>query len=382
MQYYERRNLARRVKGRKSVGELANLQQKRNTLAHRIQAWRVVQEVHMPMAITLRAATDTATTSDEDQLQVKAEDLKLFLPSSLPHNLRIGSLYQSLASREIDLRIAQADDALIQIRHHRRILMGVTQFRQIHVAGTGQGANTRMRHLYSKYQGRITAAAARYRIAHKALSTLNPSGPWSIRLRELKDDDIRGPSKEDDEPQLGEGDRTMSWIWLVPSSHLESDEPDFNGSMRVEWCKTQARVKRWKEEYDMVQEEMRRVLVFLEWKAGWWLLQGTRRTSVSADIASGLSAYAERQAAGLRDLASTFANKWWPLLATLNITPSWAKEHPKPLVNKTASDKTRVRSTQPNEDDQSSEESDDEADEANENNNILTGRDAESDDEV
>lgn len=336
----------------------------------------MVQDVHMPMVATLRAHTTTNADGDGTPTLIKAEDIKLFLPSSLPTNLHVGSLFQSLSSREVLLRTAQADDALSQIRHHRRILMGVTQFCQIHVAGTGQTPNTRMRHLYSKYQGRITSAAARYRAAYKALRVLSPLGAWSNHLRELKDDDIRGPGREDDEPQLGEGDQDISWIWLVPSSGNDvNGDLAFNDSMRVEWCKSQARVQRWEEEYKLVQEEMRRVLEFFEWKVFWWRTQGERRRDVSADIISGLQAYAEKQAHMFHCLAVKFAGKWWPLFTNQKITPSWASKYPEPPAAKVSE-----TATQPVELEEAGE-NDDENDEEEEEMEAEIDRNGDTDDE-
>ena len=44
--------------------------------------------------------------------------------------------------------------------------------------------------------------------------------------------------------------------------------------MQVEWSKSKARAERWREEVILLSEEMRRVLVYFEWKARWWMIQG------------------------------------------------------------------------------------------------------------
>lgn len=46
---------------------------------------------------------------------LRAEAIKLFLPSGLPSDSRKGRLVEALLEREIKLRIAQADDALSKI---------------------------------------------------------------------------------------------------------------------------------------------------------------------------------------------------------------------------------------------------------------------------
>ncbi|KAJ7016405.1 hypothetical protein C8F04DRAFT_1345269 [Mycena alexandri] len=68
-------------------------------------------------------------------------------------------------------------------------------------------------------------------------------------------------------------------------------------SVRVEWSKAKARKERWEEEVDLLHEEMKRVLHFLQWCALWWeTRQGTRKMVVSQQLAAGLQAYTARQA--------------------------------------------------------------------------------------
>ena len=63
-----------------------------------------------------------------------------------------------------------------------------------------------------------------------------------------------------------------------------------------------------------MEEEMRRVLHFLEWKANWWMSQGTLRQGVSLELHEGCAAYAAKQADILLSLAMSFAQDWTPLL--------------------------------------------------------------------
>jgi hypothetical protein len=74
--------------------------------------------------------------------------------------------------------------------------------------------------------------------------------------------------------------------------------------------KSKARADRWNEEVQLVQEEMRRVLAFLEWKAVWWTEEGGRRLDVTPDIADGIRAYASKQAHINRELAFSFKKRW------------------------------------------------------------------------
>ena len=89
---------------------------------------------------------------------------------------------------------------------------------------------------------------------------------------DLKDDDIRGPGKEDSRSRNSHFE--PSWIWLVPHLHSSPEMGDseevLNDSLQVEWAKVWARKQRWEEEVLLLQEEMRCVIVFYEWKSQWW----------------------------------------------------------------------------------------------------------------
>lgn len=87
-----------------------------------------------------------------------------------------------------------------------------------------------------------------------------------------------------------------------------------------------ARSDRWSEEVLWLVEEMRRILQYFHWKSGWWKEQRDQREDATPDIARGLNAYAERQAASLTALGHSFAQKWHPLHVKHNITMQWLPE--------------------------------------------------------
>jgi hypothetical protein len=64
------------------------------------------------------------------------------------------------------------------------------------------------------------------------------------------------------------------------------------------------------EEVVLLDEEMRRVLMFCEWKNGWWKDQVSKRDNLSSELAEGLHAYAREQAAMELSLADSFTAKW------------------------------------------------------------------------
>ena len=89
--------------------------------------------------------------------------------------------------------------------------------------------------------------------------------------------------------------------------------------MRVEWAKTHARANHWQEEVLLVQEEMQRVIAFLDWNATWWYSQGHRHSDVRDDIKAGLAAYAAHQSHLMQHLVETFAALWYPTLLEANL---------------------------------------------------------------
>ncbi|PIL23576.1 hypothetical protein GSI_14889 [Ganoderma sinense ZZ0214-1] len=73
--------LRQRTSTSRSVSDLADLQSKRNVLGWRIDSWRGIQDIHMPLAVQLRATEPERPTTSPP---IKPEDIKLWLPSSIP----------------------------------------------------------------------------------------------------------------------------------------------------------------------------------------------------------------------------------------------------------------------------------------------------------
>lgn len=67
---------------------------------------------------------------------------------------------------------------------------------------------------------------------------------------------------------------------------------------------------RWEEEVELVQEEMRRILAYLDWQAGWWAEQESRIIDIEPEQRDGLKAYTQRQAA-LRCMLHTRCCELW-----------------------------------------------------------------------
>jgi hypothetical protein len=69
-----------------------------------------------------------------------------------------------------------------------------------------------------------------------------------------------------------------------------------DSDLRIEWVKCRARAHRWKEEIQLLEEEMRRSLEYGRYLHSWWLQRATFRTANSSHLREGLIAYATQMA--------------------------------------------------------------------------------------
>lgn len=264
------------------------------------------------------------------------EKIDLWLPSALPPASRISGCVDGLSQVEYRLRFAQATSALHEIRFCRRLLRVLVAKTQVHISNT-QKTGTRTRGVFDRVKDKQSRAITTYRVAWNAINDLAPGeefGPWKATLQELRDGDIRGPGQEEFETS---GSRFVpSWIWTTAiQTSASSKDPDLDTALRVEWCKSQERAKRYEEEVELVVEEMRRTLVTFESNAREW---ETRVSSLSqythvlnsATIA-GAVAYAHKQAGIQRKLIQVFLGDWYSMLENQPFAAAWLKNYPPPI---------------------------------------------------
>ncbi|KAF8191381.1 hypothetical protein BJ912DRAFT_836073, partial [Pholiota molesta] len=175
-----------------------------------------------------------------------------------------------LLNIEWKLRQAQASDALDDLRESLRLRSYV---------------------LIDKawFQRKVKAAANRYQVARLALTGLAPRlgvQGWERLVPELKNNDIRPAESDDLEKDKkkrrkrpggvekdvpSEGNRMLSWIWRHAGvgDQMQGDGA-LHDILRVEWCKSRARQDHWREEVELLQEEMRHVQESLVHQATAW----------------------------------------------------------------------------------------------------------------
>ncbi len=237
--YYSRRALQHHGRHSDAQREDASLQERRNVLQARLNSWFKIQAVYIPVAQNLRAnecGDDTrASGYDEDYEDanqsptvIVPEKAKLLLPSQIPLSLWNTGCVLGLRDIELKMRIAQASDALEQLKQELCVYSGLVRYKITQVSGPGQKANTRALNLLLRFRTKFTRCAERYRAARAALEVLDPTGDWQNSFRPLSDSDIQGPNGKSPKDEVaanskgskrlrgaGEGIRQLSWIWRV-----------------------------------------------------------------------------------------------------------------------------------------------------------------------
>lgn len=262
----------------------------------------------------------------------KAESITLWLPSHLDTPERESLCSATVINIERELRFGQLHDSLDDLRRARLIRHGLVKFHKVQLGGEGTKTQTKSRVVVHTVEERIDRAVRRYRVARRAMLRLDPSGSWQELYLALEDRDNRGPGKEPEEVRASDGRYVLSWIWLsnpnataggTVEGVISADE--VNEDMRVEWAQCIARADRWEEEVVLLQEEMRRTIQFLEWKSKEWTSMADARAGVvTPEVCSGLSAYAHKQVAVFRNLATRFCRRWRSTLVFLSLPHAWA----------------------------------------------------------
>ncbi|RDX40751.1 hypothetical protein OH76DRAFT_1459407 [Lentinus brumalis] len=277
----------------------AKMLERRNVLQRKIDGWRSIQQLFTPGVASLVARPDNIDST------LEAQNIQLFLPSTACITSVVPAV---LLKHEWRLREAQAYDALGDMRGH-------LEYKDQHIRGQREHGKTI--DLIKSIEAKVALDTSRYRAAYAALMTLAGAlgkVDWRGSLRPLNDDDIRHVSAGDGSGSVGR--RELSWIWQTsgPLSTGTAVDPvvqeNLQAALRVEWCKARARAQRWSEEVELLEEEMRRVIQYHEWRAGWWEQRVGTTFQDRPDYLEGANAYAYRQAS-IRRAMRDFCKRAW-----------------------------------------------------------------------
>lgn len=230
-----------------------NIQKLRTALFRRVQRFHNLQQVFMPR---IRHHLSPAQIEHLDNPSTaEPEKIKLLLPSDLrDKDSRLAACVSGVVDAELRLREAETQDALQDLRQYLRARTATNRFKTKNT--TGQVANTRAQGVQRQVDLRIHTNKLRYRYSRNALFRLKGHGPWEDSLRVLLDADVRGVNeralnREELRNQemlrdmgrlnelapggvasegvavVGEGHRTLSWIWYF-SGRAETEERVIN----------------------------------------------------------------------------------------------------------------------------------------------------------
>ncbi|KAF9014796.1 hypothetical protein BDZ89DRAFT_1220444 [Hymenopellis radicata] len=329
------------------------IQEQRTAFFKHLKPFRNLQLKFMPTVEEL--LEDEEDDRDPDADPVAAENVKLYLPSDVM-NVEGASCPARMKTIETQLRKAQCSEALMTLRLRLHAKSHVIKFRNSFV--TGQKRGSRARTVIDTISDRVDAIAAKYRQSRAALRALvGEAGcgsyfelkPEDVSMKFVIDANAKGARRlariqgrqarqslqaiddaameaETTEAALLEGQentgaeqrgssrRKLSWIWTVAGGP-DGDDEYLHESVRIEWCKSYARTRRWNEEVQLLLEEMRRVLRSLAWMADWWMARA-EESSGGTLLDKGRRAYARRQAAWLGQIRTKFAGRWRKVVGT------------------------------------------------------------------
>ncbi|KAJ7138991.1 hypothetical protein C8R44DRAFT_606318 [Mycena epipterygia] len=295
------------------------IEEHRMAFMAKLRKFRELQSVYTPGAVQAMEKEEGAR--DAELAPPTPENVYLWLPSELTRAERAGSGCQrNVADMEATMREGQCENTLLAIRRHLHVKRFLISFRNANI--TGQAKATRSHTIIDQLEERIDVAARKYQAAHTALLRLK-GADYVPHLKALNTSDLILEGEEARDPgeaaksdraamkklgRIGRGRNAqnlcndalskkapgVSWIWVARGTRvcvrmwilLTSSW----AALRVEWSRAKARKSRWDEEVELLCEEMRRVMRYLEWEAMTWdarAVAANERTNIAADTRQG-----------------------------------------------------------------------------------------------
>ncbi|EAU81208.2 hypothetical protein CC1G_09452 [Coprinopsis cinerea okayama7 len=234
---------------------------------------------------------DVADDNPFSLSQNEIEEVKVPLPSSFDANDSgiAPSLLGRARKRELELRIAQAEDALESIRTH--IAHKSFLYRSNVRLAEGKKQKTRGYAAVKAVDKHLRHEIKVYNQARWALRRLGADENTRLRYRPIVRDDTRAVTAIYKPNARGERNKALPWIWNMNVAGDSSNSEYLEEIYRVNWLRAKSRVERWREEFILLSSEMEWVVNFFLYKEeechGW--------ASVTKN-SPGHYAYAKRQA--------------------------------------------------------------------------------------
>ena len=117
--------------------------------------WRIAQAVYMPQTSAYLPDKNDSTSNDAEQLDtLKPETWPLLLPSAIPKD-DCSPCYKGVVETELFLRLAQLQDALVDLTLFRRALRNLRLYFKTNMAREGQKTQTKSRTIETGVNNRI-----------------------------------------------------------------------------------------------------------------------------------------------------------------------------------------------------------------------------------
>ncbi|EAU92244.2 hypothetical protein CC1G_10130 [Coprinopsis cinerea okayama7 len=189
------------------------------------------------------------------------EDADVPLPSSFS---QLPVSMESAAQKEIQLRIAQANDALETVRTeigHKSFL-----YRSNIRLADGKKQKTRGYAAVKSVNQNMRHHIRLYNQARWSLRRLGANTEILERYRDLKPEHTKAITAIYQPNAPGQSRTTLSWIWTIEELGGSETTPYLEELYRVNWLRALCRMDRWKEEVTLLKEEMGWICNFFKWK--------------------------------------------------------------------------------------------------------------------
>ncbi|KAJ7094831.1 hypothetical protein C8R44DRAFT_749409 [Mycena epipterygia] len=275
----------------------SKVQEHRMAFMAKLRNFRDLQSVYTPGALRVMAAEEAGR--DSELPPPTPENIKLWLPSALPEAERTGpgcqhNIKKSTRSRSmIDQLGDRVEVAARKYRDARAALTALKgadyvphlQYWRAKTRGHRGGSEERQgdEEVGKDRGGEEWTASAEQRV----IVQIGGIAPWTMRRRIYMSES---------------GLAITHWIRVA----------DAVPALRVEWSKAKARKNRWDEEVELLREEMRRVIRYLDWQTVLWetrAVESEARVGLAGAVRVGIKAYASKQATFHHELCEFFREK-------------------------------------------------------------------------
>ncbi|KAG1887759.1 hypothetical protein F4604DRAFT_1570502, partial [Suillus subluteus] len=270
-----------------TAAQKATLQEKQQKLSARITAFHETADA-MTEGIELEAGmvhkddarfcwaedeehdweAHVADLEDDSELvddEISAEDMGLWIPSSVPHDQVTSAHLLALQAEELELRQGQANDCLEKIR----LALGdkAVIYRQHFQSANSVWTGTRSKQEAQRCRIKIDKYVRSYQRARSAMERLGMDREsLETVYQEILAEQLSIDKEVTEENRFGQGSDKLAWFWRVNNGKKDQTDTWMDEFYRVNWLKAKARWNRWEEELSLVQHEM-------GWTVSWFKSQ-------------------------------------------------------------------------------------------------------------